>query len=94
MTENLRRVEKQDEASKPMFETALKRAVTAAILAGVPHATSSDDIYDGYFIPKGATVICNAWGIARDEKRYPDPSRFMPERFMDVSGALTDDDPA
>ncbi|KAG1741515.1 uncharacterized protein EDB91DRAFT_1201836, partial [Suillus paluster] len=29
-----------------------------------------------------------------DEKRYPNASCFMPERFIDVNGALTDDDPA
>lgn len=33
-------------------------------------------------------------GISQDEKRYPDVSHFMPERFLDVNGALTDDDPA
>ncbi|KAG0697627.1 cytochrome P450 [Suillus ampliporus] len=158
---NLQRMEKQDEASKPMFETAVRRAATSALIGsyetvtstlaafalamvsypdvqrraqaeidsvtgrdrlptfedraslpyvesvmretyrwhpvapiGVPHAASSDDIYDGYFIPKGASVVCNTWGISRDEKRYPEPSRFMPERFMDVNGALTDDNPA
>ncbi|KAG0694518.1 cytochrome P450 [Suillus ampliporus] len=152
-------MERQDEASKPMFETALKKAGATAIIGsyetipatlmafalamvlypdvqrraqaevdsfcgrlsddtllhpwviffpecqrfafteddlilGVPHAASSDDIYDGYFIPKGATVTCNTWAISRDEKRYPQASRFMPERFMDVNGALTDDNPA
>jgi len=54
--------------------------------------------------------MCNTWSdrfntdfkmlmshcraITRDEKRYPDASRFMPERFLDVNGALTNDDPA
>ncbi|KAG0704307.1 cytochrome P450 [Suillus ampliporus] len=161
VAENLERMERQDEASKPMFETALKKAGATAIIGsyettpatlmafalamvlypdvqrraqaevdsvigtdrlptfedraslpyvesvlretfrwhpvapmGIPHATSSDDIYDGYFIPKGATVICNAWAISHDEKRYPEASRFMPERFIDVNGALTDDNPA
>ncbi|KAG1846126.1 cytochrome P450 [Suillus tomentosus] len=177
VTENLQRMEKQDEVPKPMFELALKRAAAAAVLGsyettsatlmvfvlamvlypdvqrraqaeidsvigrdrlptfedrtslpyveavlretfrwqpiaplGVPHATSSDDTYDGYFIPKGTTVTCNIWSdgfftgfeililhcraISQDEKRYPDPSRFMPERFLDVNGALTDDDPS
>lgn len=28
---------------------------------GIPHACSSDDIYKGYFIPKGAIVIGNTW---------------------------------
>ncbi|KAG1733188.1 cytochrome P450 [Suillus paluster] len=164
VAENLQRLERQDQESKPMLETVLKKAATTAMIGsyettpstlmafalamvsypdvqrraqteidsvigsdrlpmfedraslpyvesvlretfrwhpvaplGIPHAISSDDIYDGYFIPKGATVICNTWsdrGISRDEKRYPDPSRFIPERFMDVDGALTDDDPA
>ncbi|KAG2060456.1 cytochrome P450 [Suillus hirtellus] len=161
VTENLQRMERQDEASKPMFEIALKRAVAAGVMQsyettsstlmvfvlamvlhpdfqkraqaeidsvigrdrlptfedrvslpyvesivretfrwhpilplGVPHATSSDDTYDGHFIRKGTTVICNIWAISRDEKRYPNASRFMPERFLDVNGALTDDDPA
>lgn len=36
--------------------------------------------------------LCRA--ISRDEDRYPDASRFMPERFLDANGALTNDDPA
>ncbi|KAG1822465.1 uncharacterized protein BJ212DRAFT_1476892 [Suillus subaureus] len=39
------------------------------------------------YIPKGAIITYNTW-------RYPDVSRFIPERFIDVNGALTDDDPA
>ncbi|KAG1879039.1 cytochrome P450 [Suillus subluteus] len=161
VAENLRRMETQEEASKPAFENALKKAATTAIGAsydtteavlmvfvlamvlypdiqkraqaeidsvigrdrlptfedraslpyidavmretfrwqpvaplGVPHATSSDDVYDGYFIPKGTIITHNIWSITRDEKRYPDASRFIPERFIDVDGALTGDDPA
>ncbi|KAG2100409.1 cytochrome P450 [Suillus discolor] len=117
VAENLRRMETQEEASKPAFENALKKAATSAISGqaslpyidavvretfrwqpvsplGVSHATSSDDVYEGYFIPKGAIITHNTWGITRNEKRYPDASRFIPERFIDVNGALTDDDPA
>jgi len=36
----------------------------------------------------------NVWAISRDEKRYHDACRFMPERFIDDNGKLTDDDPA
>ncbi|KAG2069904.1 cytochrome P450 [Suillus decipiens] len=160
VAENLRRMERQEEASKPAFENALKKAATTAIVAsyetssatlmvfvlamvlypdvqkraqaeidsvigrdrlptfedreslpyvdaimretfrwepvvplGVPHATTSDDIYDGYFIPKGAIITYNTWAITRDEKRYPDASRFIPERFINANGALTADDP-
>jgi len=62
------------------------------------------------YLALGATVISNTWSdsrfqvasrywpepraISQDEKRYPDPSRFMPERFLNCNGALTNDDPA
>lgn len=28
---------------------------------GNPHATTADDVYNGYFIPKGTIVIGNSW---------------------------------
>ncbi|KAG1855555.1 hypothetical protein F4604DRAFT_1800011, partial [Suillus subluteus] len=32
--------------------------------------------------------------ISRNETLYPDASSFIPQRFLDVDNALTDDDPA
>ena len=29
----------------------------------VPHATVQDDVYEGYLIPKGTTVLANAWSV-------------------------------
>lgn len=31
--------------------------------------------------------------MSRDEARYPDAEKFVPERFLDAEGRLTDDDP-
>lgn len=28
---------------------------------GVPHATSSEDVVNGYFIPKGSIIVTNVW---------------------------------
>ncbi|KAF8511387.1 cytochrome P450 [Gautieria morchelliformis] len=51
---------------------------------GVAHATTQDDIYDGYFIPKGAIILGNAWQILRDKAVYgPNTDDFNPERFLD-----------
>ena len=30
-------------------------------IAGIPHAAFEDDIYAGYFIPKGSVIIPNIW---------------------------------
>ncbi|KAF8158885.1 cytochrome P450 [Mycena galopus ATCC 62051] len=59
---------------------------------GLPHATSEDDIYEGYFIPKGTTVFANIWAIVHDESIYPRPDTFNPERFLTADGQLNADD--
>lgn len=30
----------------------------------VPHKTSEDDIYNGYFIPKGSLIFANSWYVS------------------------------
>lgn len=56
-----------------------------------PHASVNSDIYEGYYIPKGAAVIPNVWAMSRNEQKYPNPSQFSPERFLDAEGNLNDD---
>ncbi|KAH9986735.1 cytochrome P450 [Russula compacta] len=58
---------------------------------GVPHAATKDDIYEGFFIPKGAIVIGNAWAILHDPELYPEPDVFKPERFLNPDGSVRDD---
>jgi cytochrome P450 len=47
-----------------------------------PNRAMQDDVYRGYLIPKGATVLENVWAICRDPRIYPDPETFNPERFL------------
>lgn len=39
-------------------------------------------MYEGYLIPKGATVVVNIWHIQHDPSVYPDPMEFIPERYL------------
>ncbi|KAL1672541.1 cytochrome P450 [Schizophyllum commune] len=56
----------------------------------IPHAYNGEapDIYKGYTIPCGSIVIPNVWSMAHDEKAYPDPHAFKPERYLDADGKL------
>ncbi|EUC56105.1 cytochrome P450 family protein [Rhizoctonia solani AG-3 Rhs1AP] len=45
-----------------------------------PHTCFRDDVYKGYFIPKGAIVA-----MTRDEQDYKLPETFNPDRFLDAS---------
>jgi len=48
----------------------------------IPNRPTQDDVYRGYLIPAGATVIQNVWAICRDSNIYPDPETFNPDRFL------------
>jgi len=51
---------------------------------GIAHSVMEDDVYEGYLIPRGTTILPNVWGILHDEDAYPDPFRFDPERYADA----------
>ncbi|KAA1476010.1 cytochrome P450 [Dentipellis sp. KUC8613] len=59
---------------------------------GIPHKNTQDDVYEGYFIPKGSFLFPNIWAMIHDPERYPDPMTFKPERFLQADGSLNDDD--
>ncbi|KAI0097583.1 cytochrome P450, partial [Nemania sp. FL0031] len=48
----------------------------------VPHVTTQDDVYNGYRVPKGTTVIMNVWQIHHNEEDYDEPQKFDPDRFL------------
>ncbi|KEZ41967.1 Podospora anserina S mat+ genomic DNA chromosome 4, supercontig 4 [Scedosporium apiospermum] len=56
---------------------------SVAIIGGQPHAPTQDDTYKGWLIPAGTWVQGNVWAIHRNEREFPDPDRFMPERFLE-----------
>jgi cytochrome P450 len=57
---------------------------------GVPHMTTEDDVFDGYFIPKGAVLLPNIWAFTHDPETFHEPMTFKPERFL---GPTSEPDP-
>ncbi|KAL1692795.1 cytochrome P450 [Schizophyllum commune] len=57
---------------------------------GLPHASTQDDVQDGYFIPKGSTIIPNIWKMSRDAAVYTNADEFDPRRFL---GPTPEQDP-
>lgn len=41
----------------------------------------------GYILPKGLTVALLIYGMHRNDKIYPDPDAFKPERFLPEQSA-------
>ena len=48
---------------------------------GVGRHSLEDDVIDGYQIPKDTNCLIPIYFIHRDEKYWPDPLKFIPERF-------------
>ncbi|KAK6194077.1 hypothetical protein LQW54_011798 [Pestalotiopsis sp. IQ-011] len=49
----------------------------------LPRTSIKDIPYKGTVIPAGTTFFMNAWAADYDEQRFKDPSRFLPDRFLD-----------
>ncbi|GAP88157.1 putative cytochrome P450 [Rosellinia necatrix] len=74
-----------DEPALPYVRACVKEALRwmpTAVLGGVPHATTREDVYLGYRIPAGAGVVNNVYAIHMDPARYADPRAFRPDRFL------------
>ncbi|KAK1070484.1 hypothetical protein LTR74_004163 [Friedmanniomyces endolithicus] len=52
---------------------------------GVPHILEEDDVYEGYFMPKGAMIHANHYLISREPNQFPEADEWRPERWLDPS---------
>ncbi|KAI0772736.1 CyP450 monooxygenase [Trametes elegans] len=73
-----------DQPALPYVHALVKETLRWRVVLplGFSHCSIHDDEYRGYFIPGGTQIIPNAWAFTRDPKDYPDPEKFMPERFL------------
>ncbi|KAK0498709.1 cytochrome P450 [Armillaria luteobubalina] len=73
----------------PYVRAMVKETLRWRAVVRLPHRSTEDDIYNGYFIPAGSILIANVWHINRDPENYGlDAEHFDPARHFDESGEL------
>ncbi|KAK1756450.1 hypothetical protein QBC47DRAFT_460270 [Echria macrotheca] len=77
----------EDREKLPTLRAVVKEVIRwrPPVPTGIPHAVEKDDVWNGYFIPAGATIHALEWSITRDETTYPDAETFNPGRWLDPS---------
>nr|BAK09488.1 cytochrome P450 [Postia placenta] len=82
-----------DGAYLPYLDAVLKEVYrwNPVLPISVPHRVMQDDVYNGFHIPIGATVIANSWAVLHDPLLYPDPFQVIPERYLNQEGGLNPD---
>ncbi|KAG0699536.1 cytochrome P450 [Suillus ampliporus] len=80
----------EDRDKLPYIRALIQELLRWAPVApqGHQHYAMNEDVYEGYRIPKGTTIIANIFSISRDKDTYPDPLVFRPERFLGPSPQL------
>ncbi|KAI0165462.1 cytochrome P450 [Hypoxylon sp. FL1284] len=74
-----------DRDKLPLLRAVVKEVIRwrPPVPTGIPHAIEKDDVYEGYFIPAGATIHALEWAITRNEDEYPDADSFNPGRWLE-----------
>lgn len=80
----------EDKPRLPYCEAVIHETLRVGAIGpfSIPHGLSRDLHYNGFIIPKDALLIQNLYSSFFDEKIFPDPHAFNPERFLDEKGSL------
>ncbi|CAM4466007.1 cytochrome P450 2D14-like [Caretta caretta] len=78
----------EDQANMPYTSAVIHETQRYGdiVPAGLPHMTYRDTELQGFFIPKGTTVITNLTSVLKDETVWEKPHQFYPEHFLDADG--------
>ncbi|XP_048541481.1 cytochrome P450 76M5-like [Triticum urartu] len=82
-----------DAAGLPYLQAVVKEAMRLHPVAPIllPHRAVEEGVeIGGYSVPKGSTVIFNAWAIMRDPAAWERPDEFVPERFLGTAEQAVD----
>ncbi|XP_075057370.1 cytochrome P450 2B19-like [Mixophyes fleayi] len=90
-------IEKVIGSAQPQIEHRKQMPYTEAVIneiqrfgdiapGNVPHATSQDVTFKGYFIPKGTTILPLLTSVLKDAAYFDKPEEFYPEHFLTSEG--------
>ncbi|KFU99633.1 Cytochrome P450 2D17, partial [Tauraco erythrolophus] len=77
-----------DQASMPYTNAVIHEVQRCGDIVpiGLPHMTYRDTELQGFFIPKGTTIITNLSSVLKDETVWEKPNEFYPKHFLDAKG--------
>ena len=77
-----------DKKSTPYCEAVIEEVsrICPEVYFSVPHFTTEDVTFKGVFYPKDTQVISFTGAVCRDERYFPNPEVFQPERFLGPDG--------
>ncbi|CAH9095755.1 unnamed protein product [Cuscuta epithymum] len=77
-------VKESDLAQLPFLQAIVKETfrLHPSTPLSLPRMAAQSCEINGYFVPKGATLLVNVWAIARDPDAWTDPLEFIPARFL------------
>ncbi|NXH32351.1 CP2D3 protein, partial [Myiagra hebetior] len=84
----------KDQASMPYTNAVIHEVQRSGDIlpVGLPHKTYRDTELQGFFIPKGTTIITNLSSVLKDETVWEKPHEFYPEHFLDANGQFVKPD--
>ncbi|XP_072193255.1 cytochrome P450 2D6 [Excalfactoria chinensis] len=77
-----------DQANMPYTNAVIHEVQRCGdiIPMGVVHMTYRDTELQGFFIPKGTTIVTNLTSVLKDETVWKKPKEFYPEHFLNENG--------
>ncbi|XP_077367240.1 cytochrome P450 2K4-like [Festucalex cinctus] len=89
-----RRVQVEDRKNLPFTDAVIHETQRLANIVpmAIPHRTSQDVTFRGYFIKKGTIVYPLLTSVLHDEREWEKPLSFHPQHFLDKDGKFVKSD--